>query len=75
MTEPPCTGTKVCRTCERELHVLAFAANPKAGDGLQSECRDCVGERAKPRYSAEGHRRAGKRRRFSHTPDAIYGPE
>lgn len=51
MKDIPLQGTKVCRTCGEEKHVLAFASDPSTKDHLQGECRDCVGERNKRRRS------------------------
>lgn len=33
--------TKVCSKCGEEKHVLGFAEDPKAKDGLTVHCRDC----------------------------------
>ena len=40
--EPRCSGTKRCRSCMRELHVLAFAADSENLDGLHGTCRECT---------------------------------
>jgi hypothetical protein len=46
MNTPPISGTKHCRGCGRDCHVLAFAANRSSGDGLAGECRECMNRRA-----------------------------
>lgn len=39
--EPATVGRKVCKRCGEEKSVLAFAADSRAADGLQIECRSC----------------------------------
>jgi len=39
--DPPTTGTKTCSKCGQTKHVLAFAVQKTAKDGLKNVCRDC----------------------------------
>lgn len=57
-------GRKVCAHCQQNLPVSSFSKVTKAKDGLQSSCRDCMGQlRPKERCpSCDGPmRRAGSR--------------
>lgn len=49
--EPRLTGTKVCTSCNRELHVLSFAVRKQNSDGLMSVCRECFRPKARHRKS------------------------
>jgi superfamily II helicase len=58
--EPSTLGTKTCRLCHTLQHVLAFAANHRYADGLESACRECYNEVAKRTAS---YKKAAEQRR------------
>lgn len=49
--EPLTSGTKICRTCQKEKHVLEFASNPNYKDGLVPDCRECFNKKDRHRES------------------------
>ncbi len=51
--EAPTQGTKHCPECDRNLHVLAFAAASRNVDGLCSRCRECRNAAAKAGRTAK----------------------
>ena len=74
--EPRLTGTKVCRTCGEEKHVLAFNANRRSKDGLLGSCRDCRNKKARRQRHRES-RKAGKlnpRAKAALMRKALYDP-
>lgn len=44
---PAAPQTKVCCACGRELPLDAFGKHPRAKDGLQSRCRECIAKALK----------------------------
>ena len=44
------SGTKVCKTCKVEKHVLCFAQAKANKDGLHGSCRECINTKQRRRY-------------------------
>jgi 5-methylcytosine-specific restriction endonuclease McrA len=44
---------KACSKCKRHLSCSLFAADRRASDGLQSQCRDCSNSAKRSRYQAD----------------------
>ncbi len=55
-------GRKVCKNCNRKLRFDQFSAHKRAKDGLQYQCRECDGYRAR-RYYAKNRKRILRQRK------------
>src|SRR5260370_40213819 len=63
-------GPKICRLCGQGKPRAQFSPNPEMRDGLRSECKPCLAERARKRYAKAAGRAAAIARvkRYRHTP-------
>lgn len=60
----PVTGVKVCRACNAEKSISFFAADSRSGDGVRSQCKECISAKERAARDPEMERLRGRRYRL-----------